>query len=369
MDQSTASLTFVGLDVHKDTIAVALLRPGVEVVCDSRTITHTPEAVRKLVASWADAGRVQACYEAGPTGYELHRLLSSLDVSCEVIAPALVPRRPGVRVKTDRRDAENLARLYRAGELTPIRVPSLEEEAVRDLVRLREDMKADVLRARHRLSTFLLRQGRIYPGRSWTKAHSAWLARQEFPHPALTSTFSHYRTTLDLRLAQLAGLERELEHWAAVPPLSQMVARLICLRGIATLSALTIATEVVDFARFRTPDEFASFVGLVPREHSSGPKERRGGITKTGNAHVRRVLVEAAWHYRHRPAVGENLRRRSLGQPPEVLAACFETQERLSRRYQRLTGRGKRSPVAAVAVARELSRAIWHLMRLEVEAA
>lgn len=152
-------------------------------------------------------------------------------MACEVIAPALVPRRPGVRVKTDRRDAENLARLYRAGELTPIRVPSPEEEAVRDLVRLREDMRAEVLRARHRLSTFLLRQGRTYPGRSWTKAHSAWLARQEFPHPALTSTFSHYRTTLDLRLAQLAGLERELEHWAAVPPFSEMVARLIYQDG------------------------------------------------------------------------------------------------------------------------------------------
>lgn len=243
MYQSTASLTFVGLDVHKDTIAVALLRPGAD-VCDSRTITHTPEAGRRLLDSWRDPGEIKVCYEAGPTGYELYRLLDSRGVACEVIAPALVPRRPGVRIKTDRRDAENLARLYRAGELTPIRVPSPAEEAVRDLVRLREDLKADVLRARHRLSKFLLRQGRTYPGRRRTGAHTAWLARQEFPHPALTSTFAHYRTALDLRLTQLAGLERELEEWAEAPPFAEMVARLVCLRGIATLSALTIATIV-----------------------------------------------------------------------------------------------------------------------------
>jgi transposase len=368
MYDSTTSSTYVGLDVHKDTIAVALLRPRREGV-EEQTVPNRPEAVRKLVASWKHPETFRVCYEAGPAGYGLERQLASLGVSCEVVAPALVPRRPGVRIKTDRRDALNLVGLYRAGELTAIRVPSPEEEAVRDLVRLREDLKQDVLRARHRLSKFLLRQGRVYEGLSWSGAHTAWLNGQEFTHPAQASTFSHYRTALDLRLAQLAGLERELEAYVGQPPFGEMISRLVCLRGISYLSALTIACEVVDFARFASPEEFAAFVGLVPSEYSSGKSERRGSITKTGNAHVRRVLVEAAWHYRHHPAVGANLYRRSQGQPPEVLAAAWQVQVRLCGRFQRLTQRGKRSSVAVVAIARELAEAVCALMQLETAAA
>lgn len=363
MSDSTLT-TFVGLDVHKDSIAIAVLRPGAEDP-DRQTIANTPEAVRKLVARWGHRERVRVCYEAGPCGYALHRQLTALGVACEVIAPALIPRRPGVRIKTDRRDADSLARFYRAGELTAIRVPTEAEEAVRDLVRLREDIKQDILRARHRLSKFLLRHGRVFDGRAWSAKHSSWLAAQRFEHPALSATFAHYRAALEIRLTQLKGLEGELDVWARREPFAPTVARLSCLRGISTLSALTLAVEICDFGRFAKPDDFAAFVGLVPSEFSSGASERRGSITKTGNGHVRRILVEAAWHYRHAPRVGENLKRRGQGQPPEVLAAAWEAQVRLSGRYRKLTGRGKRSTVAVVAVARELAKVIWRLMHIE----
>jgi transposase len=367
MDHSTPS-TFVGLDVHKETIAVAVLRPQTDLP-EQHGIPNTPEAVRKLVRSWSAPDRVRVCYEAGPCGYAIFRQLDHLGVSCQVIAPALIPKRPGVRVKTDRRDARDLVRLYRAGELTAIRVPSEEEEAVRDLVRAREDMKQDILRARHRLSKFLLRHGRIYSGKAWSKAHTTWLNAQKFAHPALTSCLSHYRMTLDLRLSQLEALEAELERWAAREPFAETVGRLICLKGISTLSALTIACEICDFARFGSGDELAAFVGLVPSEHSSGGSERRGSITKTGNAHVRRVLVEASWHYRRRPFVGEALKKRSEGQPAEVLARAWSAQIRLNAKYRRLVGRGKRSTVAVVAVARELAKACFDVMMITEEVA
>lgn len=357
--------TFVGLDTHKETITVAVLRPGAD-VCDRQTIPNTPEAVRKLVGSWKQPESTRACYEAGPCGYVLHRQLADLGVACEVIAPALIPKRPGVRVKTDRRDADNLARFHRAGELTAIRVPSEAEEAVRDLMRLREDMRADIVRARHRLSKFCLRHGRVFDGRAWSTAHFRWLASQHFDHPAADSAFAHYRTTLDLRLTQLSGLEEELARWAESEPFQRTVARLVSLRGISWLTALVLACEIVDFGRFATPDEFAAFVGLVPSEHSSGTSERRGSITKTGNGHVRRALVESAWAYRRRPSMGAKLARRSEGQPPEVLSFSWQTQVKLHGRYVRLVTRGKRSTVATVAVARELAKAACRLMQLQV---
>jgi transposase len=230
-------------------------------------------------------------------------------------------------------------------------------------------MKQDILRARHRLSKFLLRHGRIYSGKAWSQTHTTWLNSQRLDHPALTSCLSHYRMTLDLRLSQLETLEAELSGWAAKPPFAETVARLICLRGISTLSALTIACEICDFARFGTGDEFAAFVGLVPSEHSSGASERKGSITKTGNAHVRRILVEASWHYRRRPFVGETLKKRSQGQPAEVLSSAWATQVRLNSKYWRLVGKGKRSTVAVVAVARELAKACFDLMTITEEVA
>lgn len=236
---------------------------------------------------------------------------------------------------------------------------------MRDLVRLREDVVYDIRRLRNRLSGFLLRHGRVFPGKAWTQAHARWLSAQDFGHEALASAFHHQLASLDVGLAQLASLDAELAMWATRDPFADAVARLSCLRGISTLSALTVACEVVDFDRFATPEEFAAFVGLVPSEHSSGGSERRGGITKTGNGHVRRVLVEASWHYRHRPGIGEKLAKRLEGQSPEVLAAAWAAQVRLCGRYRRLVGRGKASGVAAVAVARELARAIWIIMHVE----
>lgn len=353
------NVTHLGLDVHKDTIAVATLRPG-EVVPDERVVPNSPEALRKLLTK--SPRPLAACYEAGPTGYETYRLLTSLGVACDVIAPTLTPRRPGQRVKTDRLDARMLARLHRAGELTPIRVPSPEEEALRDLVRVREDLKDDRKRARQRLRSFLLRHGRRHDGSGrWTLAFDAWVRGQRFPDPNAQAAYEYLLATEEARTAELRAADTRLDQAATAPPLDEPVARLRCLRGVDTLTAATIAAEVCDFRRFPTAASFMSFTGLVPSEHSSGPSERRGGITKTGNRHVRRVLVEAAWAYRHRPAVGATLRRRGEGLPPEALACSWRAQLRLHARYRLLAP--KKGPQKAVtAVARELAGFVWALM-------
>lgn len=358
--------THLGLDVHKDTIAVALLPPGAAVP-DERVIPNTSEAVRKLVAH-RNPGSLVVCYEAGPTGYDTYRLLTSLGIRCDVVAPTLIPRRAGRRVKTDRLDARNLVRLHRAGELTAIRVPTEQEEALRDLVRVREDLKDDRRKTQHRVKSFLLRQGRRYPGkgRGWTGKYETWVRAQHFEQPAAEAAFRHYVAALDARRVQLEAIGREINDAAKLPPLAQPVAKLRCFRGIDTLSATTIAAEVCDFRRFGSAASFMAFTGLVPSEYSSGGTERRGAITKTGNAHLRRVLVEAAWSYRHRPAIGAELRRRSDGQSPEILAYTWHAQLRLCSRFRQLAGARNRN-VAAVAVARELAGFIWGLMTDRIE--
>jgi len=354
--------THVGLDVSKASISVALLRPDDQL--DEERIANTPDAVRRLVRRWPEPTRVHACYEAGPTGYDLYRQLTGLGVDTTVIAPSLTPRRPGDRIKTDRRDARKLAGLFRAGELTAIRVPTPVEEAVRDLLRARQDEREDILRARHRLSKFLLRHGRIYTdGKAWTQRHDAWLRSQRFDEAAAQRTLGHYRAELDMRLAALKLLDDEIHAIAHHEPFAATVARLCALRGIAELSALTIAVEVGDFARFESAPAFMAFVGLVPSERSSGERRSQGSITKAGNAHLRRVLVEAAWHARRRPNIGPALAKRLAGQPPEVLAIATRAQGRLHARYWRLVGRRKPSNVAVVAVARELSGFCWALGR------
>jgi transposase len=354
--------TYVGLDVSKASISVALLRPDGRI--DEERIANSPEAVRSLVRRWEDPSAIRTCYEAGPTGYALYRQLTGLGVATTVIAPSLTPRRPGERVKTDRRDARKLAGLFRAGELTAVRVPTPAEEAVRDLLRARSDLREDILRSRHRLSKFLLRRGRVYSeGRAWTQRHGAWIRAQHFDEPAAQRTLDHYGATLEVRLAELRLLEGELRELADQPPLRDQVARLATLRGIGVLSALTLAVEVGDFRRFESASAFMAFVGLVPSEHSSGERRRQGAITKAGNAHLRRVLVEAAWHARHRPNLGPVLTKRLAGQPPEILALAARAQERLHARYWRLVGRRKPSNVAVTAVARELAGFCWALGR------
>jgi len=286
-----------------------------------------------------------------------------LGVLCEVMAPALTPRRPGERIKTDRRDAAKLVRLFRAGELTPIHVPDEDEEAVRDLLRCREDVLEDVTRWRHRLVKFLFRHGRVYHGGThWRQPHWTWLRALRFEVPALQRTFEATLFAVEQAQARLAELDREVEAIAQQDPYREPVGWLRCFRGIDTLSAMTLLAEIVDFQRFRRPRELMAYVGLVPSEHSSGGSHRRGAITKAGNTHARRILVEAAWQYRPHPTLGRTLPRRSDGQPGDVVAQAWRAQQRLHRRYRRLVSRGKRAPVAVVAIARELLGFIWAAM-------
>jgi transposase len=351
------------MDVHKDTIALGCLQGSSDSPVTFQ-IPNDPATIRRTITRLRAEGDLRTCTEAGPCGFALWRQLTQMEVACDVIAPSLIPRRPGDRVKTDRRDAVNLARLLRAGQLTAVRVPTEAEEAVRDRVRAREALRRDILISRHRLLKFLLRQGRIYrDGVPWTQKHRVWLDALEFPLPALRATFDHYRLSLQTRWDQRVDLDAGLLLIAQGPSYQRAVDRLRALRGIDSISALTIVAEVNDFRRFGTAAEFMGFIGIVPTEYSSGPSQQRGSITKTGNAHLRRVRVEAAWHYRHRPRLDGSLKQRQQGQPPAVRALAWKAQQRLYRRYHPLLARGKRSQVAAIAVARELAGFVWALMQ------
>jgi len=354
--------THIGLDVHKETIAVAVLRPG-GIECDERQIPNTPEALRKLFGRYSDRAALRTCYEAGPTGYDTQRLLASLGVSCEVIAPSLVPKRSGVRVKTDRLDARNLARLHRAGELVCVRVPTPAEEALRDLVRAREDLKGDRRIARQRIRSFLLRYGKRYPAGPdrWSWRFEVWARALRFEQPASQAAFEHLLGAYFMRDTQMAAIDKQIAELALAEPLAGDVARLRAFRGIDTLTAVTLLTETCDFRRFGSAGSFMAFTGLVPSEHSSGQSRHQGSITKTGNSHLRRVLVEAAWAYRHAPALRGKLRARQIGQPPEVLAYSWAAQCRLHGTYRRLAAK-KGANKAVVAVARELAGFVWGAM-------
>lgn len=344
----------VGLDVHARSVRLVALRGG-ELV-DERTVPNDVEVVGRVVTRWPGA---RCCYEAGPTGFGLYRYLTELGVACEVVAPGLVPARPGDRVKTDSRDARKLARLHASGLLEAIWVPSPEFEAARDLVRAREDARLDRMRDRHRLSKFMLRHGRALPGGSWGVARRRWLAEQRFELPAEQHTFDAYLHTVDLVDRRIERLERDIAAIAEHRLWCELVAKLRCLRGVDTLTALGIAVEIGDFARFHSAAEFMAFVGLVPTEHSSGERQQRGSITKVGNSHVRRLLVEAAWHARKRPRVGYELARRQRGQHPLVIERAWRCQQRLHRRWWRMSGRGKPSQKVVVACARELAGFVW----------
>jgi transposase len=352
-------ITHVALDDSKNTIVVGILRPKATEP-ELRQFPYEPKHLRRFFTRLQQEGPVRSCYEAGPAGYDLYRQLTALGVPCQVMAPALTPRKPGERIKTNRRDAAKLVRLFRAGELTPIRVPDEAQEAVRDLLRCREDVKEDLLRWRHRLLKFLARHGRVYrEGRHWTQRHWAWLRSQRFADPVLARTCQEYLFTVEQLLTRRVALERELEAIAQQAPYREPVGWLRCFRGVDSLGALTVLIEIGDFQRFGHPRGLMAYLGLVPSEASTGDRERRGSITKAGNTHVRRILVEAAWHYRHPPRLGKALARRSQGQPAAVLAQAWRAQLRLHRRYRYLLGHGKRPPVAVVAIARELVGFLW----------
>ena len=355
---SAAGLIHLGMDTSKDTIVVGVLLPGEPIPAVDR-IVNDEEHVRRLIGRFPDRGLLRACYEAGPGGYDLHRLLASMGVACDVVAPSLIPKGGSDKVKTDKRDSIRLALTHRAGMLTAVRVPSPAEEAVRDLTRVRAGAVADRKRAQQRLTAMLMRHGRIWRKAYWTAEHQAWVAGQRFTEPALNAALAHYRATLDTRRAELAAIDAELAPWACRDPLADAVRRLCCYRGIAEVTALTLAAEVVDWRRFASARAFMGYTGLVPAEYSSGARTWRGHITKAGNGPVRTALIESAWAYQHVPAVGVTLRRRQEGAPPETIARSWKAQRRLNGKYRRMINGGKAAPEAVTAVARELAGFAW----------
>lgn len=356
----TRGITFVGMDVHKASINVAVLAPGKHEPAEWK-LDNRPTLVAKLAQPLKrDAGGdVVVCYEAGPCGFALMRHLTSLGVPCKVIAPALIPKQAGNRVKTDRRDARKLASLFRAGLLTEVHPPTLDQEAVRDLCRARDDARDDRQRARHRLGKFLLRRGLVHDGKAWTRAHRAWLTTLSFEHTAAQATFDDYVRVVDAVDERMKALDEKIADIARADPYREAVGILCCFRGIDTTSAMIVLSELGDITRFESPRRLMAYLGITPSEYSSGGKEKRGGITKTGNGFVRRILVEAAWHSRHPPRVGKGLRERRRLQPGWAIAIADKCQARLHRRHRRLVANGKTTTKANVAVARELAGFIW----------
>jgi transposase len=358
-------IRFVGLDVHKETIAVAIAQAD-GLVESLGTIENTPEAVRRLVKRMREKkGEVRFCYEAGPTGYVLYWQLTGLGVRCEVIAPSLVPVKAGDRVKTDRRDAVKLARFYRAGELTAVWVPTREHEALRDLVRNREATKKDERRALNRLQKFLLRQGCRTPGKMRVESASyrTWVASLTFEYAAQNATLADLLAEVEHVQRRIQSLNKHLDAAVAASPptMRAVIEALQAMRGVSKLTATTVVAEVGRFSRFTHPRELMGYSGAVPSEYSSGDSKRRGAITKTGNAHLRRVVGEAAWHYRHRPRVIGQLRKRQQGLSTETIDIAWKAQQRLHQRYVGLEQRGKCKPKAITAIAREMLGFMWDI--------
>lgn len=365
------NITWVGMDAHKKFISVAVLK-GNERMCLEWQIENSEQSVKKLMRKLlklADGWEVRACYEAGPCGFVLKRQMEqSGEIICEVIAPSLIPQKTGSRVKTDKKDARKLAELLRAGLLTEVVPPTAEEESVRDLCRCREALKVDRLRARHRLKKFLLRRGVFFTqGRaSWSVSYMKWVRGLQFDRPADRITYTEYLGQVEYLDMRLKALEVEIGTIAQTAPYQRRVGILRCFKGIDTLTAMVILTELFDFRRFQSPRQLMSYVGLVTSEYTSGGIQSRGGITKTGNRRLRTALVEAAWHYRHRYKLSKVLAKRREGQPPAAIHIADKAGIRLSNRYYRLTARGKEPNKAIAAVARELVAFLWSAIN-EVE--
>jgi transposase len=358
-------ITFVGLDAHKESINVAMLLPG-ETRPVEWQLSNDAAAVRRLVrkVQRGAGGEVRFCYEAGPCGYALQRWIQELGVVCVVVAPSLIPRKPGERVKTDRRDARKLAELFRAGLLTEVHPPTEEDEAVRDLCRAREDAHEDLVRTRHRLSKLLLRRGWTWVGgkKMWGQGHRLWLRSLRFEQRESQWVLEDYLLSVEQLEERLRALDAQIEQVSQDVRYASVVSALRCFRGIDTLTAMCLVAELHDFMRFESARGLMAYLGLVPSEHSSGGKEHRGEITKAGNRHVRRLLIEAAWHYRHCPSV-LSLRKRRQGQSPRIIAIADKAMHRLHRRFNRMLERGKPRPKVAVAIARELTGFVWAAMR------
>jgi transposase len=354
---------WIVFDVHKNSLVAGVL-PAAGGSPEVTRLENTGRAVRRFVDRVGGPDGLAVAYEAGPCGYDLFRLLSRMGVACDVIAPSLVPVRAGDRVKTDRRDAKKLVRLYRAGELSFVDPPSPEQEGLRDLVRCRDDLLRARTAARHRVAKTLLRYGHVFREgkKSWTLKHQQWVRAQRLEDPLAQLALEHMCSHLDTVEAEIAAIDHELERTAASDPWCDPVQWLCTFRGIGQLTALGLLAEIGDFRRFSHPRELMSYLGLTPSEYSSGDQQHRGHITKTGNRHARRLLVEAAWHYQHPPRVSARAARVSDHVPPDVAARAWQAQIRLNHRHRTLTSHGKRSTVANVAVARELCGFIWAAM-------
>jgi transposase len=350
--------SFVALDVHVSGTRAAIIDSDSGELRRQKLSGRSEEIAAFVMGL---AGPVRVTYEAGPSGFALARRLEAAGVDCLVCAPGMIPRGPSDRVKTDQRDAERLVRLLMAGELHRVAVPTVEAESLRDLVRAREDLRGDLMSARHRVSKLLLRHDVRFAGteRNWTQPHLAWLSRVRFDQPGTQAAFDDYRGAVDALIIRRGELERQIAEQLPLSPWAQTAQRLMCLRGIDTLTAAGLCAEVGDFARFGHPEQLMSYLGVVPSEHSSGSRRRQGSITKSGSQHARRLLVEAAWHYRQPPRVSEPLRRRQAGAGAEIVALSWKTQRRLHRLWTRMEQRGKRRTIIAVAAARELAGFCW----------
>ncbi len=366
MKKSSTGKTFVGLDVHKESIDVTLPEEGPRgEVKHFGAIGGDLEAVDKLLQRLRRAGReLHFVYEAGPCGYEIWRFLRARQEDCIVVSPALIPKRPGDRIKTNRRDSQSLARLHRAGELAAIYVPAPEDEAIRDLSRARGDVLRARQKARQQLRALLLRNSKRYPRKcAWTPAHRRWLCDLRFDHPAHKITLEEYLGTIDEMTRRIERLEQALAEQAANWRMAPVVDALQALRGVKLITAITLVTELGDLSRFHNPRQLMAFLGLVPSEHSTGEKRRLGAITKCGNTHARKALVEAAWAYRHPAKIGRSLQKRSENLPSDIRTIAWKAQLRLTARYRKLLRRAKPTQLIVTALARELSGFVWDIAR------
>jgi len=364
---STAPAAFVGLDVHKETIAIAVAEPGRQEPVYEGEIANTPKRIERKIRRLSErygGGLLQFVYEAGPCGYGLYRQLLASGHDAQVVAPSRIPKEPGERIKTDRRDALKLARLARSGDLTPVWVPDTEQEAMRDLTRARDDMKTQERKARQQLNAFVLRHGHHWPkGKTrWTQSHYNWLESLRLEHDWQQVVLQEYIEAVKAATRRVADLttqmERALPRWSLAP----VVEALVALRGIDKVAAMVLLAELGDISRFDSPRQLMGFLGLVPSEHSSGPTRRQGGITLTGNRHARRMLVESAWSYRFPARQTMHLKRKAAGAPEEARAIAWKAQKRLCGRYRDLTQAGKNTKLVCVAVARELVGFIWDIV-------
>ncbi|WP_408006341.1 IS110 family transposase [Pseudalkalibacillus sp. A8] len=352
---------FVGLDVSKDTIAVAIADSGRGEPRFHGTIQNKPEDIRKLMKKLGNHENLLVCYEAGPTGYGIYRLLLSMDIECMVVAPSLIPKRSGDRVKTDKRDSTRLAQLLRAGELTSVWVPDEDHEALRDLIRARHDAREDLQSSRQRLMHFLLRHEIRPPQgvRNWSVKHREWLKRLTFERASQRIVFQEYLHAIYEVEERMKRLEAQIHEEAIQSEHAPVIQALQTLRGVAEVTAVTLVAEIGQFSRFSNPRQLMSYAGLVPKEYSSGSSRWQGSITKTGNSQIRRSIVEVCWSYRHRPSLKGELLKRQEGQDPEAKRIAWKAQHRLHMKYHRISAKGKGGKVAVVAVARELLGFIW----------